>query len=207
MIPLFHDFEGKRVVVVGGGDVALRKARRFAREADVTVVAPRFVEGFQELDCELVSDRVSPDDAADLVSDVSLAIAATDDPSVNEALATAAKAEGCLVNRADSVGDVIVPSSIDTAELTVAFSTHGSSPTVSKYLRKDLTSYIQRADGMVSIQKEIRGELKATVDDQDQRKELLNEVINADTVWEQLPDNYDRALAEARRVVSEKKQE
>lgn len=207
MIPLFHDFEGKRVVVVGGGDVALRKARRFAREADVTVVAPWFVEGFQELDCELVSDRVSPDDAADLVSDAHLVVAATDDLSVNEAVATAAKAEGCLVNRADSVGDVIVPSSIDTAELTVAFSTHGSSPTVSKYLRKELTPYMQRADGMVRIQEEIRGELKSTVDDQDQRKELLNAVIEAEAVWDQLPDNYDRALAQAQRIISEQNRE
>lgn len=207
MIPLFHDFEGKRVVVVGGGDVALRKARRFAREAEVTVVAPRFVEGFQELDCELVSDRVTPDDAPDMVADVYLVVTATDDPSVNEAVATAAKAEGCLVNRADSVGDLIVPSSIDTAELTVAFSTHGSSPTVSKYLRKDLTPYMQRADGMVRIQEEIRNELKSTVDDQEQRKELLNAVIEADAVWEQLPDNYDRALVKARTVVSEQKRE
>jgi precorrin-2 dehydrogenase/sirohydrochlorin ferrochelatase len=207
MIPLFHDFEGKRVVVVGGGDVALRKARRFAREADVTVVAPRFVDGFQNLDCELVSDRVTPDDAADLVSNVYLVVAATDDPSVNDAVATAAKAESCLVNRVDTVGDVIVPSSIDTAELTVAFSTHGSSPTVSKYLRKDLTPYMQQADGMVRIQEEIRDELKAAVDDQGQRKELLNAVIEADAVWEHLPENYDCALEEAQRIIGDKNRE
>jgi len=207
MIPLFHDFEGKRVVVVGGGEVALRKARRFTREADVTVVAPKFVEEFRKLGCELVCDRVTPDDAIDLVSDAYLVVTATDDPSVNEAVARAAHEEGSLVNRADSVENVIVPSSIDTAELTVAFSTHGSSPTVSKYLRKDLTPYMQRADGMVRIQRELRSELKATVDDQDERKRLLNAVVESDSVWKHLPDGYDQAMEQAERIVSDRKRE
>jgi precorrin-2 dehydrogenase/sirohydrochlorin ferrochelatase len=42
VIPLFHDFTGATVLVVGGGSVGARKARRFAREARVVVVSPEF---------------------------------------------------------------------------------------------------------------------------------------------------------------------
>ncbi|MFC6729041.1 NAD(P)-dependent oxidoreductase, partial [Natronoarchaeum mannanilyticum] len=53
MIPLLHDFSGATVLVVGGGSVGARKARRFAREADVIVLGPDF--GDREFgDSELV---------------------------------------------------------------------------------------------------------------------------------------------------------
>jgi len=44
MIPLAHDFRGETVLVFGGGSVGARKARRFAREAHVVVVSPRFAD-------------------------------------------------------------------------------------------------------------------------------------------------------------------
>ena len=50
MIPLMHDLKGKKVVIFGGGDVGLRKARYFLEECRVTVISMDFCEGFSDSD-------------------------------------------------------------------------------------------------------------------------------------------------------------
>lgn len=204
MIPLFHDFEGERVVVVGGGPVALRKASRFATEADVTVVAPEFVDGFAALSCELRRERVEERTVDDLVAGTFLVVVATSDEAVNETVAAAANDAGCLVNRADTVSAVVVPSHIESAELSVAISTRGASPATTKYLRQELTPVVEEADGMVALQRELRAELKESVPDQQERKRLLRAVIDSDAVWASLPGDPEDALTTARKILSQK---
>lgn len=101
MIPLICDLAGKRVVIVGGGTVALRKAQHFASEADVTVHAPAVRAGFADLPCELVRERVDADRARELLDDAFLAVVATDDSGLNARLTAVARERGCLVNRVD----------------------------------------------------------------------------------------------------------
>lgn len=200
MIPLFHDFTGGRVVVVGAGEVALRKARRFAREAEVTVIGPEVHPDFADVDCTVERRHLDPDDAESVVEDATLVVAATGDEALDDALATAAQEAGCLCNHAGGDGDVVVPSTIQTDELTVAISTHGASPAVSKLLRQDLTPHVERVDSMVPIQRSLRRELKRAVDDPDRRRELLWRVLEADEVWNRLPDDPQRARERAREL-------
>lgn len=63
MIPLVHDFSGETVLVLGAGPVGARKARRFAAEADVVVVAP-------DVPGEVDGGRDANDGAADRDADV-----------------------------------------------------------------------------------------------------------------------------------------
>lgn len=205
MIPLFHEFDGKRVVIVGGGSVALRKARRFAREASVTVIAPEFVEEFEDLDCELVFDRVDPGSVDDVVAGSFLVVAATDDPAVNDAITAAGERAGCLVNRADEVGDVVVPGHVEYPEVSVAISTNGGSPTTTKFLRQELGPLLESADGMVRVQRALRSELKEELDDQRARKRLLRAVVEDEAVWRHLPANHDQALQVARETVEKRR--
>jgi len=210
VIPLFHDVEGKRVLVVGGGSVARRRARRFA-PAEVIVVAPEFVDGFAE-SCDLVRREIPPEAARETLDEVIpgdgldgtfLVVVATDDTAVNDAVATAADEAGCLVNRADETGDVVVPSRIESAEISVALSTRGASPATTKYLRQELTPLIEEADGIVQIQRTLRAELKETVSSQQERKRRLRAVLDSPEVWDLLPDDPERAMALARDIVEE----
>lgn len=105
VIPLFCDLVGKRVVIVGGGGVALRKARRFAREATVSVHSPAFHAEFSDLDCELVRERVDAERGRELFADAFLVAVATDNGELNGRLTALAREQGCLVNRADRSGD------------------------------------------------------------------------------------------------------
>lgn len=102
MIPLYHDFTGETVLVFGGGPIGARKARRFAEEARVVVVSPAFdADDFGG--AALVRARPAPEDVEEWFDRTTpaLAVAATDDDRVNDAVAAAARARGVLVNRAD----------------------------------------------------------------------------------------------------------
>ena len=210
VIPLFCEFTGKRVVILGGGAVALRKARRFAPEADLSVHAPELRAGFEELPCEVVRERVDAERARELLDSTFLAVVATDDADLNGQFTSIAREQGCLVNRTDrptdrtdadigddadagtatsdgsTTGDIIVPSTIEAGAITAAISTGGSSPAMAKYLRRQLEPLFEEAAPMVRIQRDLRGELKRTVDGSEKRRERLWAVIESETVWEAL---------------------
>ena len=97
---------GLRVLVVGGGAVAARKARQFAQAgAVVRIVAPTLDEELEQLVVArgLAVER-RPYERAD-IGDAQLIVAATDDRSVNAGIARDADAASRLLNAADHSGD------------------------------------------------------------------------------------------------------
>ena len=196
MIPLLHDFTGESVLVVGGGPVSARKARRFAREADVVVVSPEFTAG-DFGGARRVRAAPTPEDAADWVEriDPVLVVAATDDDDVNDAFAAAARDAGALVNRADhsggrDAGSVVVPATVRDDPVTVAVATGGESPALSKHLREHLEaefeSGLEGVGEMATLTADLRAELKAAGVAPETRREAVRAVVRADTVWKAL---------------------
>jgi precorrin-2 dehydrogenase / sirohydrochlorin ferrochelatase len=189
MIPLLHDFTGSTVLVFGGGPVGARKARRFAREADVVVVSPAFAdESFGG--AELV--RAAPD--ADAVetwldrTEPALVVAATSDEAVNEAATAAARERGILRNRADrsggrDPGSVVVPATVREDPVVVSVATGGTAPALSKYLRQELDDTLSGAGEMARVCDGLRTELKARDVDPTHRREIVTGVVNSSAVW------------------------
>lgn len=219
MIPLVHDFRGESVLVVGGGSVGARKARRFAREADVTVLSPAF--GDREFgDADLVRVAPEPDAAAEWVERVApaLVVAATDDAEVNAAFAAAARAAGALVNRADesTAGDgddgrgadsVVVPATAGEDPVTIAVSTGGRSPALSKYLREEIEEVFAGAGGMAELTADLRADLRATDLSPADRRDAVRAVVRSEPVWKALrtatANPRERAEAAVARAVGE----
>ncbi len=136
--PIVLDLAGRRAVVVGGGRVALRKARALADAgAAVTAVAPQFLPAFAE-DSRL--ERVTAAYEARHLEGAAVVIAATDDPAVNRRVADDARDARALVNVVDvpEQCDFIVPAQVRRGELLLAITTGGAAPSLARRLRKRL---------------------------------------------------------------------
>jgi len=141
--PMFVSLAGRSCLVVGAGQVGLRKIRSLLECAPryLTIIEPG--EPSQTL-LELaelpgVSLLLRPFAESDL-DGVFLAIAATSRPEVNRRVAGLCRERGILCNVIDlpEEGDFIVPSCVCRGDLTLAVSTGGDSPALTKLVRKDL---------------------------------------------------------------------
>jgi precorrin-2 dehydrogenase / sirohydrochlorin ferrochelatase len=160
--PIFLDLAGRRTVVVGGGPVALRKARSLADAgARVCAVAPEFLPAFAEdprLEC--LKQPYAPEHVAGAF----LVIAATEDETVNARAATDAAEAGALVNVVDrpSLCDFIVPSVLERGRLTVAVSTGGAAPSLARRLRERLEQeFGPEYATYLDVMDEVRGQVRA----------------------------------------------
>lgn len=220
MIPLVHDFAGETVLVVGGGSVGSRKASRFASEADVVVVSPSFDERLREFaatesgsddetgSVELVREAVDADDVEAWIerTDPALVVAATDDATINAVAEAAARKRGALINRTDESGareadSVVVPATVDEDPVTVAISTGGTSPALSRYLRQQIEAEIEGAGAMAELTGELREELQAEGVDPEVRRDAIRAVVRSSPVWKALQAGDTNARQEADRVV------
>ncbi|WP_277555063.1 precorrin-2 dehydrogenase/sirohydrochlorin ferrochelatase family protein [Halobaculum limi] len=209
MIPLLHDFTDETVLVVGGGPVGARKARRFAREARTVVVSPEFADT-DFGDAELV--RAAPDAAAvhewvDRLAPA-LVVAATSDDAVNEAVEAAARESGALVNRADrsggrDAGSVVVPATVRDGSVVAAVATGGAAPALSKVLRQRIEAEIDGAGAMADLLAEIRADLKAAEVPPTDRREAVRAVVSSSAVWKALQEGVPNPRQEADRVMEE----
>jgi siroheme synthase-like protein len=105
-LPILLDGAGLRVLVVGGGNVATRKARQFAQAgAIVRIVSPVLDSVLEELVLEyaIVVER-RPYETGDIV-DAQLVICATSDRAANTMVARDAEADNRLLNAADHAPD------------------------------------------------------------------------------------------------------
>jgi uroporphyrin-III C-methyltransferase/precorrin-2 dehydrogenase/sirohydrochlorin ferrochelatase len=141
--PLFLDLRQRRVVVVGGGAVAVRRCRTLVdAEADVVVVAP---EVSLDLPAAVTVTRrtFTPAD----VDGAWLVLACTDDPTVNSAVATAAADRGIWCGRADDAGasPVWVPATGAVDDVQVAVTASGD-PGRARALRDDAVRALHAGD-------------------------------------------------------------
>ena len=137
LYPIFLDLSGRRCVVVGGGEVANRKARKLLQaRARVVVISPEIQPDLESVAVEL---HRRPYREGDLEG-AYLAFAATNVREVNATVAREAKERGIPVNVADkpSDGDFALPSTLRRGRLQVAVSTGGASPTLARRIREKL---------------------------------------------------------------------
>jgi len=211
VIPLLHDFEGETVLVVGGGPVGARKARRFAREARTVVVSPEFADA-EFGDAEPVRAAPGPDEVGGWVDRLApaLVVAATSDDGVNAATERAAREAGALVNRADrsggrDAGSVVVPATVRDDPVVAAVATGGAAPALSRELRRRIETEIENAGAMAELVAEIRAELKAADVPPTARREAVRAVVRSSSVWKGLQEGVSNARQEATRLMEEQR--
>ena len=139
--PIFLNIGGKRCVVVGGGQVALRKARALLEHgADVTVISPDLCpELCQFAESEEIHILSREYQSGDLKG-AFVVIAATNDDDINRRVAEEADRNAILVNVVDDAQNshFILPSYLRRGDITVAVSTAGQSPALARKIRARL---------------------------------------------------------------------
>jgi len=139
--PIFLNISGKRCVVVGGGQVSLRKVKALLEHrASVEVISPDACPELNKL-AEDGEISVLPRSyrAGDL-EDAFIVIAATSDRDTNLEVAQEAQRKAVLVNVVDDQenSDFIAPSYIRRGDITIAVSTAGRSPALARKIRTRL---------------------------------------------------------------------
>lgn len=135
LFPFFLRLEGRRILVIGGGDQALAKARLLQiAGAELTVIAEQLDEGFRFLSHFTYLARLS--EPGDLDGFFAVFVATGDEASDRQ-IAAIAKEKKISVNVVDrpALGDIVMPAVIDRGALVVAISTGGASPVLTQIVR------------------------------------------------------------------------
>ena len=134
--PFFIDISGKKILIVGGGNVALRKAEKLVPfEADITVVSPDICYGFAELgEINIIRRRFSDSD----IDGAFAVIAATDDRELNRHIFKLCSQRKILVNTVDDPENCgfYFPALVHEGNVTVGIGTDGTAPAFAKYIRR-----------------------------------------------------------------------
>jgi precorrin-2 dehydrogenase / sirohydrochlorin ferrochelatase len=145
--PLYVDVTERLCIVVGGGRVAERKTRTLVRfGASLRVISPRVTKGLQELGASGRIEILPRGYANGDLKGAFIVFAATDNRPVNALIKAEAAREGILINVVDDppLCDFIAPSLVRRGPITVAISTSGTLPLLSKRLRKEIEALITR---------------------------------------------------------------
>ena len=154
--PLFADLRGRRVLVVGGGEVAERKVRLLCSAgAQVELVAHELTPWLAKQAAAGEGGmryRAREFNPAQLDGAV-LAIAATDDRPLNARVAAAARERNLLANVVDDaeLSSFIVPAIVDRSPVVIAVSTGGAAPVLARLVRERLESLLDESLGPLAV--------------------------------------------------------
>src|SRR3984885_13001546 len=204
--PVFFDLQGLHVLVVGGGEVALRKVSLLERTgAVITVVAPRIATGLQERGAagtiKLVAREFVPED----LDGARLVVVATSRRAVNRFIAKLSDARAIPVNVVDDreASRFIVPAIVDRDPIMVAISTGGTSPVLARRLRERLEAFLPKRLGDLAMW--LRGLRKTSRDrlrDTDERRRFFEAVVDGPAARRFIDGDPHGALQIAQRLLA-----
>ncbi len=194
-LPLFHNLRGSRVLVVGGGEIALRKSRLLADAgALLRVVAPEVEPQLRELvtasggECLLRGYLEADLDGCGLI------IAATDDEPLNAQVSTDAHRRCVPVNVVDAPAlcSVIFPAIVDRSPLVIAVSSGGDAPVLARLIRAKLETWIPSTYGQLAgLAARFRNQVKGLFPDVQQRRAFWEDVFQGPIADRQLAGQGD----------------
>jgi len=177
--PAYFPLAGRRVVIVGSGDMADGKARLF--EGSPAEVA-----------------RIDDDRALDpgTYRGAALAFIAGEDEAFVLKAAAAARAAGVPVNVVDrpALCDFFTPALVDRGQVVVAVGTGGSSPVLAQVLKEAIETRVpEGAARLAALLQRYRGEVKAAFPDMKKRRAFVLKVLEGPAAAAALAGDVDEA--------------
>ncbi|MCX8029969.1 MAG: bifunctional precorrin-2 dehydrogenase/sirohydrochlorin ferrochelatase [Thermodesulfovibrionales bacterium] len=175
--PAFLNIKDKNCVIIGGGRVAERKALNLLNcGAKVTIISPELTKRLKK---EIQKGNIIHIDREYKENDLEgafLVVAATSNKEINKKVAISAPFLVNVVDQPD-LANFIVPSIVRRGALTIAISTSGISPAISKAIKNELNilyskDFIKYLYFLSKFRKEIKNKLK----DSKKRRQMLRYV-------------------------------
>ncbi len=195
LFPMFLKLEGRKCVLVGAGTIAAQKLEGLLQSgAAVQVVAPLASDEIRELARVGRITWIEAEFQPGHLQDASLAIAATGNREVNQAVFSAAQQRGVFCNSVDEPErcDFYYPALVRRGDLQIAISTAGKSPALAQRIRRELeeqfdSSYI----GWLNWLGTVRESLFSREMDPEQRRRILHRIAGR-TVLECFKSSRER---------------
>lgn len=202
-LPLFHKLQDRLVLVVGGGEVALRKSRLLSDAgAKLRVVAPDIRDELRVMALASNGEVWLRDYQSADLNGVVLIIAATDDEPLNAQISVEAQALCLPVNVVDApkLCSVIFPAIVDRSPLIVAITSGGDAPVLARLIRAKIETWIPATYGQLAgLAKRFRAQVKGLFPDVQQRRVFWEDVFQgqiAESVFAGKPQEAERLLEE-----------
>jgi len=184
--PVCLDIKNRLCVVIGGGEVALRKVQGLlAAEARVRLISPRVEPELAELADEKRIDWQRKTYAPEDLAGALLVFAVTDDRAVQAEICRQAAGNGQLVNVADDPHccDFQVPAALRRGDLTIAIATGGKSPAVAAMIRARLEGeFGPEYEVLLNLMAQVRRQVVGGGYSQAQRKKIYKKILHDDIV-------------------------
>ncbi|MFM5819584.1 siroheme synthase CysG [Aeromonas sanarellii] len=189
-LPIFCRLDNKPVLLVGGGEVAERKARLLLDAgAQLTVVAPELDPELAELAANGSIEWLAGEFAPAQLTGKWLVVAATDRREVNALVYQSANQARIFANVVDDPkrSSFIMPSIIDRSPLMVAISSGGKAPVLARLLREKLEALLpQHLGAVAAFAGSLRERVKARFATMGERRRFWERLLGADRLGQAL---------------------
>jgi len=186
LLPVALKVEGARVLIVGGGAVAARKAG-VLREcgARVHVISPNLCAELEAIKTELeYSERHFQSDDCE---NHQLVFACTNSSEVNAQIADEAESKNIWVQIADDAGRSTLhgAAAIRRDEICIGITTGGASPALAKHLKAEIENCVgDEYSQLLQLMSERRQILKSQIHTQSERAQIWREVLDGGVLRE-----------------------
>ena len=189
-LPIFCRLDNKPVLLVGGGEVAERKARLLLDAgAHLTVVAPELDPELAELAANGSIEWLAGEFAPAQLTGKWLVVAATDRREVNALVYQSANQARIFANVVDDPkrSSFIMPSIIDRSPLMVAISSGGKAPVLARLLREKLEALLpQHLGAVATFAGSLRERVKTRFASMGERRRFWERLLGADRLGQAL---------------------
>src|ERR1700678_3179765 len=204
--PAFFDLNGQKVLIVGGGEVALRKISLLERTgASIIVVAPKIAPQIRARAEAGRLTLVLREFAAEDLDGARLVIVATSRRAVNRWIAKLSESRNIPVNVVDDreASRFIVPAIIDRDPVMVAISTGGTSPVLARRLRERLEAMIPKRIGeLAAWLRLLRTNSRRHLRNTDERRRFFEAVVDGPAARRFIEGDSQGALRIAQQLLA-----
>lgn len=204
-LPIFINLKNKPVLVVGGGDVALRKIQTLLKvKAIVTVISPEF--------CQQLLDIENPNLTLEtgyfeshMLDDKWLAVAGTDNEQVNQQVHDEAVKRKIWVNVVDNIPlcQFITPAIIDRSPIVMAITSGGDAPVLARLWKEKFESLLPQWTGkLATVAGNYRSRVKKEITEFRDRRHFWERFFRGDIAalaakedWQGVEETIEQTLA------------